>query len=218
MKVKNAPSKQRERKAERGAGDMNRRLTVGFAVLVLGLVSFAWWTSSDPKETVPDQTVTIEQLPHASYGEGLSYDEMIWDKQKIGLPLDDQPEEPQGETGTFPAQVRYYKLAMEDYHVANWFRRYTLTPVFYVGLSFSDPTGTPDQIVSLNGAYVSTEKGNPCAFQGRVFYKLETGRQFFYGVSGDTYEPGLLDSPSAPGRFLQNVSFDDRFYTAELKP
>jgi hypothetical protein len=86
-------------------------------------------------------------------------------------------------TGT----VRYAKFTMDPYTFTRTFKKYELTPVFYVGLYYTSEL-EPDKMISIAEPYIKTSGGAKCVFNGNIFYKLENGHSLYYGVAGDVYK------------------------------
>lgn len=103
-------------------------------------------------------------------------------------------------TGT----VRYAKFAMDSYIFTNLLKKYELTPVLYIGLYYTSDI-EPDKIISIDEPYIRTSGGADCVFTGDIFYRLESGNSFYYGVNGNVYKTTNI--------FIKNIDFDGRYYS-----
>ncbi|ABW19220.1 hypothetical protein [Alkaliphilus oremlandii] len=105
--------------------------------------------------------------------------------------------------------VRYAKLAMDSYKFTNLLKKYELTPVLYIGLYYTS-VNSPDKIVSINDPFIKTSSGADCIFtNGNIFYRLESGNSFYYGVNGDVYK-------TKGNTIIKNIDFDGRYYSSSL--
>lgn len=113
--------------------------------------------------------------------------------------------------------VRYAKFTMDDYIIPGTVLKYVLTPIFYVGLYYTEDSA-PDTIVSLDEPYIQTSKGVNCIFAGNIFYRIESGNSLYYGVYGDVYRTSTLTKIGLPVSdiFIKNVDFDGRYYSPAL--
>lgn len=107
------------------------------------------------------------------------------------------------------AAVRYAKFAMDSYKFTNFLKKYELTPVIYIGLYYTSGN-SPDKIVSIDQPFIKISGGVDCIFTNEnIFYRLENGNSFYYGVSGDLYRANN-------NLFIKNIDFDGRYYSSSL--
>jgi len=97
---------------------------------------------------------------------------------------------------------------MDSYTFTNSFRKYELTPIFYIGLFYNSDLEL-DKIISIAEPYIRTLGKTECIFKGNIFYKLESGNSFYYGVNGNVHKKNDV--------FIKNISFDGRYYSYYLK-
>lgn len=217
---------------------MKKLVTLMMAVLLCFSFTVSAFGATTAQEPSTGTIYSINDLEKVRHQDGLTYEEMIADKEvnQIALSKKDHFGYSQLIEGlTATSGVRYYKFTMDDYSFTKLVTKYVLTPTFYVGLYFSDVTSSPDRIVSLDDAHVSTSKGANCVFAGNVFYRLETGRQYYYGVYGNVYGTATITvsgggavqigksatanfAASYSNNFLKNVDFDGNYYSAGLNP
>lgn len=194
------------------------------------------------------ETHDISELSKVKYDETYSYKDVLLDKYMLGLISESEYNHKinnLNNTYNMAASrsyVRYMKFTMDSYsfRATSDFstNTYVLTPIFYVGLDYgndSSMTGQPDSIVALESPHIYTGDGANCVFGGKIFYRLQSGRSFYYGVYGDVYKTanvsisggikiGIGDSATASfnisssSNFLKNVDFDGNYYSAALNP
>ena len=105
------------------------------------------------------------------------------------------------------ATVRYGKFAMDSYEFTNSLTKYKLTPILYIGLYYTS-NESPNKIASIDQSFLNTSGGSNCEFTGKIFYRLESGNSFYYGINGDVYKTASI--------FIRNIDFDGRYYSASL--
>jgi hypothetical protein len=215
-------------------------LTTLFALFILfGFNETAY--ASESNGVIP--CVYYKDLMNLRIEDTYSYEEVLIDMQRNNLIS-------QEDIDSFKANhldmervdttetIRYSKFTMDSYKFTdeyNEYKEYVLTPIFYVGLLYRNDSPSPQKIVSLESPYIYTGAGEDCKFDGSIFYRLETGNSFYYGVNGDVYKTGNVsmtagikvgigESANAyfevtfSNNFLENVSFDGRYKSAGLDP
>lgn len=188
-------------------------------------------------------SVSFDDLANLPIDETYSYEEVLLDMQNSGIfVLEDINQFKENHLKTIRAsgteEIRYSKFTMDAYtfiHGTIFLRRYELTPVFYGGLLYINGHPSPDKLVSLEGGHIKTSDGDNCVFGGSMFYTLEAGNRFYYGVYGNVYKSGSLTisagakvgvgessfvsmSVSYTNDFIKNVDFDGRYQSAGLSP
>lgn len=130
--------------------------------------------------------------------------------------------------------IRYAKFRMDPYEIPTTLgSNYILQPIFMVGLEYHENSTSPDRIVELGDPYIYTGDGRDCIFTGNIFFRLESGNSFYYDVHGDVYKTGKINwgvdvsvgigeyaevniSISNGSQYIENISFDGRYYSAAL--
>jgi len=158
-----------------------------------------------------------EQLATLPIEQTYTYEEVLRDMESNGLATKKRIDEfkAQHDTNTntklisttSTGTVKYAKFAMDSYTFTRIFKKYELTPIFYVGLYYT-PDLELDKIISIAEPYIRTSGGAKCLFDGSIFYRLESGRSFYYGVNGDVYKK--------TNNFIKNIDFDGRYYSPSL--
>lgn len=179
--------------------------------------------------------ITYEELATVPIDQTYNYEDILEDKYINGIITKEEMAElkSQHSNGNYHVSsngiVRYVKLKMDDYRFNNGLTRYVLTPIFYVGLYYTSDS-EPDRIISLDEPHVQTLKGAKCIFTGNIFYRLESGNSFYYGVYGDVYKTRAFSSSAEVGsglfkvkvtysdEFIKNIDFDGRYYSPALEP
>ena len=186
--------------------------------------------------------INYKELYSLSIDETYTYDEVLADMLHCGvLSKNDIQKFKETHISTIRAnssdEIRYSKFTMDPYTFKTkvFGSEYKLTPIFYCGLLYINGGYEPSKIVSLEGGHIYTGAGLACIFGGSVFYKLEAGNSFYYGVFGDVYETGTTTTKagvkigigesttatfefSYSSNFLKNVDFDGRYLSAGLDP
>ena len=98
---------------------------------------------------------------------------------------------------------------MGSYTFTHIFKKYELTPIFYIGLYYTSDLN-PDKITSIAEPYIRTAGGSKCIFNGNIFYHLESGNSFYYGVNGNVHKTTKIS--------IKNIDFDGRYYSSSLNP
>lgn len=193
----------------------------------------------------------ISSLNEITYEQTYSVEEMLLDKYITGLISKEEYENQiKLKNNKFNNNISMYATSTEirtmkftmDTHVIKkpYNREYRLTPIFYVELEFgkkgsSTASGTPIRIVSISNPHIYTGDGENCIFGGTIYYKLEAGNRFFYGVYGDVYKTGDISisggisvgigkSTTAylnfnyKNNYIANVSFSDTYYSYAMLP
>lgn len=197
-------------------------------------------TSVTSKEII--QAISFEELATLPIDQAYSYEEMIEDKYINGLITREEFQEKINEhrsslkanTTNSRGIVLYTKFTLDSYEFSKGLFRYELTPIMYVGLYYSS-SGSPDHIDSIEDPYIRTSDGASCEFAGSIFYRLESGNSFYYGVNGDVYKTATTTTSGGgtinigksatinfnvtySNDFLKNVDFDGRYYSRSLNP
>lgn len=185
----------------------------------------------------------FDELENLPIEETYTYEEIIADMLNNGIHKDEISKFKSNHTKTVRAyyteEIRYSKFTMDSYAFSKFekghFIIYRLTPVFYGGLLYRNGHYEPVKLVSLEGGHVKTSDGASCVFGGSMFYALEAGNRFYYGVYGDVYRTGTI-TISAGARigigessfltisfsycndYLTNVDFEGRYESAGLEP
>lgn len=181
-------------------------------LIFLGVMTF---TKNSPKKTEGMEALKYEQLATLPIEEAYDYEEILKDMEINDLATTEMVADfkTQHETNTkltstnSTGTVRYAKLAMNSHTFTKGFNKYELTPIFYVGLNYISDT-QPDRIISIAKPYISTLGAEKCVFDGNIFYKLENGHSFYYGISGAIYKKTKT--------FVKNIDFDGRYFSDSL--
>lgn len=180
-------------------------------LIFLGVMTF---TKNSPKKTEGMEAHKYEQLATLPIEEAYDYEEILKDMEINDLATTEMVAnfKAQHETNKLTSTnstgtVRYAKLAMNSHTFTKGFNKYELTPIFYVGLNYISDT-QPDKIISIAKPYISTTGAEKCVFDGNIFYKLENGHSFYYGISGAIYKKTKT--------FVKNIDFDGRYFSDSL--
>lgn len=181
-------------------------------LIFLGVMTF---TKNSPRKTEGMEALKYEQLATLPIEEAYDYEEILKDMESNDLATTEMVADfkTQHETNTkvtstnSTGTVRYAKLAMNSHTFTKGFNKYELTPIFYVGLNYISDT-QPDKIISIAKPYISTTGAAKCVFDGNIFYKLENGHSFYYGISGAIYKKTKT--------FVKNIDFDGRYFSDSL--
>lgn len=207
-------------------------------VLILGTNSKVFALTKDNNLM---QIYSHEEIANFNVENTSTYEEVLTDMKANGLAtqkdIDDFKESHNRNVSVLVAgYVKYAKFTMPSYSFIHGLIKlqYVLTPVFYVGLYYTVGP-EPDKMVSLDDAHIQTSNGTACKFVGNIFYRLESGRSFYYGVYGDVYKTATITysgggqigvgqsatvtfGASYTNNYIRNVDFDDRYYTPALNP
>lgn len=185
-------------------------------LIFLGIITIFYNSSSKTEGMeLGIEFLKHEQLDTLPIEKTYDYEEILNDMEINGLVTNERIAsfKAQHETNTkliSPAStgtVRYAKSAMDSYKFTHTLKKYELTPIFYIGLYYTSDL-EPDKIISISEPYIRTSGEAECVFNGNVFYRLERGNSFYYGVNGDVYK--------ATNRFIKNIDFDGRYYSDSL--
>ncbi|WP_157593548.1 hypothetical protein [Sedimentibacter sp. B4] len=128
--------------------------------------------------------------------------------------------------------IRYQLFTMDGISFKNFLTTYKLQPQVLVGLQYSG-SDSPDRIVSLEEPFVYTGGGAKCSFQGKMVYKLISGREFYTLIQGDVYKEGSMNvsgdvkinlggkgeatiTVSNGNGYLKNISYEETYYSSAL--
>lgn len=207
---------------------MNKRLVV---ILILALMLIPMEVNATANDVMKAYDINeLDSMPiEATY----SYDEVLADMQNQGFSSEEiLTTRAKFEELASRSSVQYSKFRLDPYTVPGTNLHYVLQPYVYVGLEYNN-SPTPTRIVSIDAPFIATNEGTPCVFGGNIFYRLESGRSFYYGVNGDVYRTGTLTisgggqigigesgnvtlSLSYSNNFIKNVHFDGRYYNPQL--
>lgn len=219
-------------------------------ILVLGVFGFKGSVKAEESvsfiDKVTNKTSKIESISSKDLNDPLklktyTYDEILEDMLDLGLISREEflKRSLLNKISTLSSSwdslpIKYSKLSGDSFTCYKNGRRYVLTPYFYVGIKGMGGIPSPanyHKIVSLESPYIYTGNGSDCKFVGNIFYRLESGRSFYYGVNGDVYKTastsisggfriGIGESASVSfnasytNNFIKNIHFDDRFYSS----
>lgn len=183
-------------------------------LIFLGVMTF---TKNSPRKTEGMEALKYEHLEALSIEETYDYEEILKDMEINDLATTEMVAnfKTQHETNVkltsinSTGTIRYAKLAMNSHRFTKGFNKYELTPIIYVGLNYTSDT-QPNKIISIAEPYISTLGASKCVFNGSIFYKLENGHSFFYGVNGYVYKAKNSKS------HFKNINFDGRYYSDAL--
>lgn len=220
---------------------MKKRLITTIMALLLAFGSSSQVQAAQPTKSLLPY-VNYEDLAHLSIEETYSYEEVLADMQNSGILSENdilrfKISHFNTMSASYTETIRYSKFTMDpyvfwdDFYIFN----YELAPVFYCGLLYINGSYEPSKIVSLEGGHIYTGGGSKCIFGGTMFYRLEAGNSFYYGVSGDVYKSGTttvkVGAKVAVGEssttnievtysdnLIKNVDFDGRYLSAGLNP
>lgn len=180
-------------------------------LIFLGVITFS---KNSPSKTEGMEALKYEQLATLPIEEAYDYEEILKDMEINDLATTEMVAnfKAQHETNKLTSTnstgtVRYAKLAMNSHTFTKGFNKYELTPIFYVGLNYISDI-QPDKIISIAKPYISTTGAAKCVFDGNIFYKLENGHSFYYGISGAIYKKTKT--------FVKNIDFDGRYFSDSL--
>ena len=181
-------------------------------LIFLGVITFS---KNSPSKTEGMEAIKYEHLEALPIEETYDYEEILKDMEINYLATTEMVDnfKTQHETNVkltsinSTGTIRYAKLAMNSHTFNKSFRKYVLTPIFYVGLYYTSDT-QPDKIISIAEPYMSTLGATKCVFDGNIFYKLENGHSFYYGISGAIYKKNKT--------FVKNIDFDGRYFSDSL--
>lgn len=195
---------------------MKKFITSIVVIIFLIFLGVTTFTKNSPRKTEGMEALKYEQLANLPIEEAYDYEEILKDMEINELATTEMVAnfKTQHETNKLTSTnstgtVRYAKLAMNSHTFNKGFNKYELTPIFYIGLNYTSDT-QPDKIISIAKPYISTLGATKCVFDGSIFYKLENGHSFFYGVNGYLYKAKNSKS------HLKNVNFDGRYFSDSL--
>lgn len=187
------------------------------------------------------ESISIKKLDTLSIEQTYSYEEILSAMRNNGCKNQDIKDfkkthqnnlnlkKTQGKNET----VRYSVFSMDGVEfTGSYHRKYRLQPEILAGLLYSG-SPTPDRIVSLESPYVYTGNGSPSSFQGRMVYKLISGREFFTLIQGTAYKAGSMNveggikvklgenseayiKVSNGDGFLKDISHQETYYSPVL--
>lgn len=196
---------------------MKKSITSIIVIILLIFLGVITFSKNSSKKTEGMEALKYEQLATLTIEEAYDYEEILKDMEINDLATTEMVAnfKTQHETNTkvtstnSTGTIRYAKLAMSSHTFTKGFNKYELTPIFYVGLNYTSDT-QPNKIISIAKPYISTTGAAKCVFDGNIFYKLENGHSFFYGVNGYVYKGKNSKS------HLKNVNFDGRYFSDSL--
>ncbi|MPM76660.1 hypothetical protein SDC9_123659 [bioreactor metagenome] len=194
---------------------MKKFITSIVVIIFLILLGVMTFSKNSPRKIEGMEALKYEQLANLPIEEAYDYEEILKDMESNELATTEMVAnfKTQHETNTkltstnSTGTVRYAKLAMNSHTFTKGFSKYELTPIFYVGLYYTSDT-QPDKIISIAEPYMSTLGATKCVFDGNIFYKLENGHSFYYGISGAIYKKTKT--------FVKNIDFDGRYFSDSL--
>lgn len=193
-----------------------KKLIISLIVLIFA-ISLGVLTTfyNSLRKTEGMEFLKYEQLATLPIKQTYDYEDVLKDMQINGLATEERIAnfKAQHDTNTklisptSTGTVKYAKFAMDSYTFTRIFKKYELTPIFYIGLYYTSDL-EPNKIISIAKPYIRTLGGAKCVFDGSIFYRLESGRSFYYGVNGDVYKK--------TNNFIKNIDFDGRYYSPSL--
>ena len=191
-----------------------KNISVLIFVIFLGVITIFYNLSSKTKE---EEFLKHEQLATLPINQTYDYEHVIKDMALNGLATEERianlkaqhDENTKLISPTSTGKVRYAKLGMDAYTFTHNLKKYKLTPIIYIGLYYTSEL-EPDKIISIAEPYISTSGGAKCVFNGNIFYKLENGHSFYYGVAGDVFKTNNSK------KFIKNINFDGRYYSSSF--
>ena len=199
---------------------MKKLIIIVFIFVIFLSIIINFYNSSNKTDGVGNKTevieiYTYEELATLPLEKTCDYEDVLKDMELNGLDTEERIAnfKTQHEINTKSISpnstetVRYAKFAMDSYKFTNLLKKYELTPVFYIGLYY-DSNGVPEKIVSIAEPYIRTSTGAQYIFDGEIFYRLESGNSFYYGVNGNVYKTTNI--------FIKNIDFDGRYYSSSL--